>query len=195
MLSSEWGPDDEVDALNRITSSTILKALKLVSKGKVYDLGRVLQYEASINPAHGKFYCNTQFDYDISAEWMKKYRETDITNGYSDMNCRISMSDQSCTHIDSFNHVTVKGEDGVRRSYNRIDPIVTSLGTKRLGAETMKPIISRGVLIDVAGYKGVDMLNVEYTISNNDLQSALSRQNVTVNQGDTVLINTGWGKL
>ena len=53
----------------------------------------------------------------------------------------------------------------------------------------------RGVMIDVAGFKGVEMLGDNYEITVADLEGALQKQNMTLQQGDAVIINTGWGKL
>lgn len=55
--------------------------------------------------------------------------------------------------------------------------------------------MTRGVLIDVAAAKGVDMLPDAYEITALDLQEALARQNVTLEPGDAVIIHTGWGRL
>ena len=54
---------------------------------------------------------------------------------------------------------------------------------------------TRGVLIDVAGFKGVEMLGDNYEITPDDLQGALKKQNLTLQPGDAVIIHTGWGKL
>src|SRR6267378_4477244 len=54
---------------------------------------------------------------------------------------------------------------------------------------------ARGVLIDVAGLKGVDMLGDTYEITVADLQQALQRENLKLLPGDAVIIHTGWGKL
>jgi len=55
--------------------------------------------------------------------------------------------------------------------------------------------MARGVLIDVAGLKGVDTLPDAYEITVQDLQQALGQQNLTLRPGDAVLIHTGWGRL
>src|SRR5438034_815996 len=55
--------------------------------------------------------------------------------------------------------------------------------------------MTRGVLIDVAALKGVEMLPDMYEITVRDLQDALKRQNLTLQAGDAIIINTGWGKL
>ena len=51
------------------------------------------------------------------------------------------------------------------------------------------------MLIDVAALKGVDMLPDTYEITVQDLQQALARQKQTLQPGDAVIINTGWGRL
>ena len=56
-------------------------------------------------------------------------------------------------------------------------------------------LMTRGVMIDVAAYKGVDMLEGGYEITVADLEGALKRQNLTLQPGDAVITNTGWGKL
>jgi kynurenine formamidase len=55
--------------------------------------------------------------------------------------------------------------------------------------------MTRGVLIDVAGLKGVDTLPDTYEITVKDLQDALAKQRLTLQPGDAVLINTGWNRL
>ena len=62
---------------------------------------------------------------------------------------------------------------------------------------TIPPIIARGVLIDVAGQKGVEALPKGYEITVADLEAALRAQNDDVTPGTVVLIRTGtaryWG--
>jgi kynurenine formamidase len=59
------------------------------------------------------------------------------------------------------------------------------------GAEKIPPISARGVLIDVATTKGVEMAPVGYRVTREDLTVALKRQNVTLQSGDVVPIRTG----
>jgi kynurenine formamidase len=73
--------------------------------------------------------------------------------------------------------------------------IATRGGFKKLGAENIGGMMTRGVLIDVAGAKGVDMLPTSYVITPEDLQQAMARTGVKIHPGDAVLIRTGWTKL
>jgi len=68
-------------------------------------------------------------------------------------------------------------------------------GLKKLGVEKLKPIFTRGVLLDIASFKG-RMLDKGEEITIADVQGAMTKQGLTdLKQGDAVLINTGWGTL
>ena len=51
------------------------------------------------------------------------------------------------------------------------------------------------VLLDVAAYKGVDMLGDNYEITVADIEGTLARENVDIHEGDVVIFHTGWGSL
>jgi kynurenine formamidase len=68
-------------------------------------------------------------------------------------------------------------------------------GFKKLGIKKVGALVTRGVMIDVAGYKGVDMPSDTYEITVADLEGVLRRQNQALQSGDAVIIHTGWGKL
>ena len=92
------------------------------------------------------------------------------------------------THIDALNHFGLHG-----KIWNGFDPD-TQLGDrgwKKAGAETIPPIVARGVLIDVAGAKGVAMLEPLHRVTAADLKAALAKQGATIQRGDVVLVRTG----
>ncbi len=66
---------------------------------------------------------------------------------------------------------------------------------KKFGIQNVGALFTRGVMIDVAGFKGVEMLGDNYEMTVEDLEGALKKQNITLKAGDAVLIHTGWGKL
>jgi kynurenine formamidase len=96
------------------------------------------------------------------------------------------------TQFDGFAHQSIEYSH-----YNcfKTDEISSRTGFTKLGIEKVGTLMTRGVLIDVAALKGVDMLGDTYEITPADLQQALQRQNVTLQPGDAVLIHTGWGRL
>ena len=92
------------------------------------------------------------------------------------------------THIDALNHFGLNG-----KVYNEFsaDEHLGDHGWTKTGAETIPPIVARGVLIDVAAYKGVNELSAGYRIEQKDIVAALEKQKVKLAKGDVVLIRTG----
>jgi len=100
----------------------------------------------------------------------------------------VSMYTHTGTHIDALNHFGL--HDQIWNGF-RADEHAGDRGWKRAGAETIPPIVARGVLIDVAGARGVDVLPDSYGITARELQEALAKQRVRVQPGDVVLVRTG----
>jgi kynurenine formamidase len=192
---SRFGKDDVKGALNLITPDSILSALQLVKKGIVYDLSFVLDQDIPVPSFHGQYFANTQFTLENGVEWHDRVFGK-MKNGYSAQNLRLAISDHSGTHIDQLNHVGQLQENGEFLVYNghRNRDIIDTFGTKKLGIELMPPIIARGILIDVASHKGVEMLPAGYAIQPNELDEVLNKQGVQVKEGDVVLVHTGWGR-
>ena len=92
------------------------------------------------------------------------------------------------THIDTLNHFGLYG-----KIWNQVDSrdAVGVRGWTKSGADKYPHIIARGVLIDVAGSKGVKHLPTSYGITVADLQEALKKQGTTLRPGDIVLTRTG----
>jgi kynurenine formamidase len=70
-------------------------------------------------------------------------------------------------------------------------------GLKKLGVEKLHPIVARGVLLDIAGLRGVEAMEAGQEITLADVRAALKRQGMggfTFMPGDVVLFRTGWGK-
>lgn len=192
---SKWGKDDILGSLNLVTPEFILKALQLVKEGKIYDLSHVLDQDMPIPGFHGSFFANTQYTLENGSVWHEEHLGK-MKNGYSAQNLRIAMSDHSGTHIDQLNHVGQMQENGEFLVYNgkKNKDIIDTFGTSELGAEHMPPFIARGVLIDVAGHLDKEYLPAGYAIQPDELDAALAAQNVSVQEGDVVLVHTGWGK-
>lgn len=93
------------------------------------------------------------------------------------------------THIDALSHqsecMTLHG--GVEATAD----IQTPTGITELGAEHLPPIFADGVLLDVAGLKGVTALDAHYAVGPDDLQACCDRQGVSVKPGSVVLVNLG----
>ncbi len=79
-----------------------------------------------------------------------------------------------------------------------LDEMYRSRGFRKLGVEKVKPFITRGIVIDVAGYKGVETLPHGYEVTLEDVRGALSRQGLDesdIEPGDGIFMNYGWSDL
>jgi kynurenine formamidase len=192
---SRWGADDVLGAMNLVTPEAIVAALGLVRSGRIYELSHVLHSEMPVPSFHGQFFANTHYTLESGVDWHNR-TFAQMDNGYSAQNLRLSMSDHSGTHIDQLNHVGVRQDDGEFLLYNGIrnSEVISSFGTTRLGIEDMPPLICRGVLIDVAGHLGHEVLPAGYAIQPEELDAALAAQGTEVRKGDAVLVHTGAGK-
>ncbi len=117
----------------------------------------------------------------------------------------VTMSAHTGTHIDALCHIGERQDEtgqpsanGEVRLYNGADKSVRALdhadyhGQKHLSIAEMPPIVTRAVLIDVAGFKGVDVLPDAYVITADDVQSALQKQGTVITPGTAVLVRTGF---
>ncbi len=103
----------------------------------------------------------------------------------------IIMTDQSGTHIDAICH---QASDLTLFGGVKVTPDVeTPWGFKKSGAEEFKPLIARGILVDVAAAVS-DPMPEEHDIMLSEFKRALDNEGVAVEKGDVVLVRTGYGK-
>ncbi len=104
----------------------------------------------------------------------------------------LTMMEHTGTHIDALSHQAYE-----LRMFGDIptDAAETPAGFTRLGVETVPPLIRRGVLLDVAGWKGQLRLPPLYSISADDLAGCAASQGVAVKPGDVLLARTGYAPL
>lgn len=178
---SKWGADDQRGSANHMGTESVLNAARLIKTGEVIELGHVLNNKMP-------FFGTRRFDVHTKRTFMN---EPSNRRG-SNEEVVITEIGQVGTQFDGFAHQT--HEDSMYNCF-KVDETATRSGFTKLGMENVGPLITRGVLIDVAGLKGTETLPDTYEITAKDLQDALQKQSLTLQPGDAVLINTGWGKL
>ena len=145
---SRWGPADQIGAANLLTVEKRLAALQSVRDGRVYDVSHEIGMGAPFMVPN-----QTPFLLSIWASWrdiIKRRRALGATNDAGANVERIEMTAHVGTHIDALGHFS-KGD----RLYNGLSAAdtVTDWGLERLGIEHAPPMITRGVLLDVAGLR------------------------------------------
>jgi kynurenine formamidase len=195
---SEWGADDQLGALNRLDAAKVVQAASLIERGVIYDMTRVYAEDMplfSLTPQARKFTLTIPG----APSWgpMGKNRlvwNEEFIAGHLG---------QDGTQFDALCHMgTVKGSPGnlndiiYYNGHSHAD-IATGRGFKKLGVEQVTPIFTRGILIDIAGYKG-RMMERSEEFSLEDIRGALKMQGMSeadIREGDALFYNTGWGLL
>ena len=191
-----WGEGDEAGSTNWYTKPEVVqRAVAEADKGKAYVLGR--PYDADMplfgarkfslripgTPTGGPFGGNKII-------WHDEFLATEVG--------------QVGTQFDGLGHIGVMvggaGDKDNMRYYNGFteSEVGGAYGLKKIGTEKLHPIVARGILLDIAAVKGVDMLEKGYVITKADVDAALAKQNMSGYQfmeGDGVFFHTGWGKL
>mgnify|MGYP003624993158 CR=1 FL=1 len=187
---SPWGATDEIGRLNLMNNESRADVLSQINSGKIYDLSveyhiGMPSWQAAGDPHYRIWMTHTPNGTVIDdplglGESMNQH--------VSYTGAAISMYTHMGTHIDGLTHF---GLDGKIWNGFEAKEHIGDRGWQVAGAEKIPPIVARGVLIDVAKNKGLDMLPPGYRITREDLLHALQRQAVSLEQGDVVLIRTG----
>jgi kynurenine formamidase len=178
---SPWGADDQRGAANRLTPAKALEAAALIKQGRIYELGQI--YEQGM-PLYGTR------TYSMAVSQMRgPLGSNNLTWNEEVVSTQLG---QVGTQFDGLGHI---GIDGRFFNCNEAKDFVKAEGLTKLGVEHVGVFFTRGVLVDVAGYKGVARLDAGDEITVADLEGALARQGVSIREGDAVILHTGWGSL
>lgn len=190
-----WGKDDEVGALNGLTAESRAGALKLATRGEVYDLGMTYSRRSYKWPGHSPGEIITF----RSPDGIRRMRDADAPPAEKNTDqvfwhsSALFISDNVATQIDGLAHITAGSDDHWYNGFKESD-WGGDWGPRKCDAPTIPPIVARGVLIDVAAFKKVDALAGHTTITTKDLQDTLTWEGVSLQPGDVVLVRTGSGR-
>ncbi len=194
---SEWGPDDKAGAANRRTTASVLKAIKLVKKGKVATLGKVYAHDA---PAFGtRGWRMTIPGLPTGGPFGKQELM------YNDEYVATEIG-QIGTQFDGPGHIGVNTSKGMFFYNGRFlhDKDVSAYGMGSLGVEHVGQLgyVCRGVLLDAVALRGGKPLPIAQKagdpgiITDKDVQEMVKRQGIApIGEGDCVFLHTGHGDL
>jgi kynurenine formamidase len=167
-----WGQDDQLGALNFITSDVTAAAAASVRLGRCVSCARPLPTEpAADNPTP-----------------VAHHMIGTATEGYGADYFAIAPHGYATSHIDALCHIFHEG-----KIYNGY-PIetVTAHGARRLGIHHLRAgVVARGVLVDVPRLRGMDALEPGEPIYPEDLEAAERATGTRVGRGDVLLVRTG----
>ncbi|MBQ1089017.1 cyclase family protein [Streptomyces sp. B93] len=176
-----WGADDERGTLNLITDAVVREAAAEVRTGRRVPLALPLEQDGvqtgmipgRVNPLHTM----VQINQELFGPGTVACSDDAVTMGL-----------QAATHWDALTHVSHSG-----RLYNGrpADSVTAHGGAGFGGIDKAGPVVSRGVLLDVARARGVERLDGGHAVTPEDLEAAEEFAGVRVRAGDIVLVRTG----
>jgi kynurenine formamidase len=154
--------------------------LETIASGTdIYDLAQPLAAETPHSPNHPPFRMSL----------MRRHGDMVREDGSSSANELLVTGGHTGTHVDALAHVSYEG-----RLHGGVYAEEAQRGGRfsTLGVDALEPMVCRGVLLDVAGLHGVDVLPGGYGITEEDFEAASEKANVEVRPGDVALVRSGW---
>ncbi|MFP3945029.1 MAG: cyclase family protein [Alphaproteobacteria bacterium] len=182
---SAYGAEDTQGAVGTLGPEDAKRAAALVKTGKVYQLGGVTGRDT---PAYGH----------RSYNLILYPHAGDGTGAPMGANKATAHDDYLATwlgigtQIDGFGHFGID-----HRYYNgkKAQEIFSPHGAKIFGAENIPPVVTRGVLLNMAAHFGKDRLEAGTVFNTKEIEEAAKAQGVDIRKGDVVLFHTGWQEL
>lgn len=201
--AGRWGPQDQFGTLNFITPATVARAATLVHTGRRISLAAPIDADGTQgasgmrrNPIHLMSVDGSDADIAARLGIWGGATQREVAGMFAMGSARfnddyIMMPTQASTQWDALSHVYYDGE-----LYNNVPAgAVTSVGASRNSIDVVAAaghLCSRGVLLDVARWRGVPSLEPNTAIGPADLDAVASEQGVSIEAGDIVVVRTGW---
>ncbi|UOF91012.1 cyclase family protein [Fodinisporobacter ferrooxydans] len=174
------------------TNQSIIQAAQLVKKGIVYDLGTERYRGMPVHPIHPPFeVIGYRTPMGLVNEQDQPWMEENNSDNMRVLSEVIFGTMHTGTHIDSFAHITCGLDNHWFNNFNA-EKDLGDKGPLKADGSKFLPIFSRGVLLDIPKYVGVDILPRHFAITAEILDKTANSQGVAIQNGDTVLIRTGY---
>jgi len=181
---------DERGRLAKVTSEDVLAVFGSVTRGRVFDLDPGRYTGMPQWDGHPTYLLTTY----RTPNGTRVQRDVELLEHGNDDDFRF-MSELMITsmhvgtHLDALCHVSC-GAAGWWGGYRAEDEI-GDFGARRCDAASIPPIVLRGTLLDVVGYRGVEALPAGDRISADELERVERSQGSPIAPRSAVLVRTG----
>jgi kynurenine formamidase len=189
---SDRDADDQVGLVGRLGPDKVVEALSLIKTGRIYDLESARWHDMPVARGHPPFQ-------------LLSYRTAPGERNQKDMPLLLENNDvgfcfntelmiatmHSGTHVDALSHICC-GADAEWYGGHSAYTDLGDFGALSCDASSIPPVITRGVLIDVASHLGVSALPKGYAISADEVRATLDSQGLEIRQDDVPLVRTGY---
>ena len=200
----KYGKDDEQGAAGQLNEVNVLQAVSLIKKGKIYDLETDRFKGMDIWDGHAGFeimsYASPEreklkdTDAAKTVNWYQKGNwmdeEWNAPEIHMGCNTEVLISPMHVgTHIDALCHWTTGDDNHWYNGFNAQEHS-SNFGPFKCDISKMPPVVTRGVLLDLAAYKGVEHL-YNHIITAEDIEGCIKAQGTEIRPGDAVFLRTG----
>jgi kynurenine formamidase len=184
----------DIGPIGRMPPDQVVRAAGLVKAGRTISLAATRYPGMPLFPGHPPFQVlNYRTPRGIRVTGAQPWGPVnDVFLGY--MAEYVMATSHSGAHMDALAHMTI-GEDKHWFGGGNADEHLSDFGPLHLDASAMPPFFTRGVLIDAAGFRGVDCLPKGAPIDAAEMDAICAAQGVTVEPWDVVVIRTGYAGL
>ena len=170
-----WGPDDEYGALNLVTAAKRTQAAALVKSGRTVSLSRPFPKDSHVgNPRPALHYMDS---------------EAKEGGGWSNDFVGVAIHGTSSTHVDALCHIW--DDNGIYNGRRPADVITYKGATFGDIGKWADGIVTRGVLIDVPRFRGVDSVSQDAPVHGWELENVCRAQGLEVTPGDALVVCSG----
>ena len=179
-----FGADDTLGAVNLLSAEKVVAAASLVQIGKTYALGVETGPDT---PAYPPRY------YKLTITQSSDGTGSPLGSNQATANDDLMVSWMGIgSQLDGLGHL---GSEHVYYNNLHASDFVTPTGLTKLSTHEIPPIVTRGVLLDMARHFGVERMQAGQAFNSAEIKAAAQAQGVRIEVGDVVLFNTGWQAL
>lgn len=184
-----WGKGDQIGAGHLLTPQRTLTAMQSVKEGRIIDMSHVIEMGAPrMQPAQTPYIMTASV---TSRRSIVRRRAMGAKNDAGSNLERMELTTHVGTHIDSLGHFT-QG-DRMHGGYSA-ELTCDDFGLLNLGIENCPPMVTRGICLDVSKIDGGEHLAAGRAVTADDLKRALDKAKLSIQPGDVVCVQTGWGR-
>jgi len=186
----KWGEEDEVGALNYLTTEEVFRGVRHIKSGTVFTLQRLIGDPKGDPVWPGRAPAEKTMILDESS-WDGD-GAPQFPGGLHYADDKISAFLQGSTQYDALGHVWYGGQ-----LWNGYDARTTVGGLDKASVAPIaeRGIVGRGILLDIARFRGKENLDKAETFTHEDLAACAEAQGVKIEKRDILVIRTNFLKL
>ena len=186
----KWGDEDEVGALNYLTAEEVFRGVRHIKSGTVFTLQRLIGDPKGDPVWPGRTPAEKTVILDESS-WDGD-GAPQFPGGLHYADDKISAFLQGSTQYDALGHVWYGGQ-----LWNGYDARTTVGGLSKASVALIaeRGVVGRGILLDMARFRGKENLDKAETFTYEDLAACAEAQGVKIEKRDILIIRTNFLKL